>query len=363
MRVGIIDADLLSNGDHRFPNLACLKISGYHKEKQDNVKLLLEWEGIKQYDIVYVSKVFDFSNIPIDLDTYSNIKYGGTSLFYDKAEALPDEIEHHKPDYDLYLPWVNEMISKGRKRKEFESYLDYSIGFCSRGCFRKCSFCVNKKYDKVELHSPVVEFIDESKKYICLLDDNILGYSNWKDVIEQLKETNKPFQFKQGMDIRLINEEKAKLLSSCKYKGHYIFAFDNIEDQELIKRKLYIWKKYCKKTTKLYVLCGFDRENEYDSKFWIQDIIDTFERIKILMEYKCLPYIMRYKEYKGSPYSEIYIELARWCNQPALFTKKSFREFCLVDPKRNSTASRMMSFEKECPNIAEKYFDLKYEEL
>lgn len=363
LKIGIIDADLLSNGNHRFPNLACMKISGYHKEKQDNVDLLLGWEGIEQYDIVYVSKVFDFSKIPIDLDTYSNVKYGGTGFYYDKAEALPDEIEHHKPDYGLYLSWVNEMISKGRKRKEFEYYLDYSIGFITRGCFRKCSFCVNKKYDKVEFHSLIEEFLDENKKYICLLDDNILGYSKWKEVIEQLKMTNKPFQFKQGMDERIMTEKKAEILNSCKYRGDFIFAFDNIEDQELIKEKLKIWKKYCNKTTKLYVLCGFDRADKYNMKFWKQDIIDTFERIKILMEYKCLPYIMRFKEYEKSPFRGTYINLARWCNQPNFFKKKSYREFCLANGENSSTVKYMRELEEKHPEIAEKYFDLKYEEL
>lgn len=35
MKIGIIDADLLGRKKHRFPNLACMKISGYHKEKGD----------------------------------------------------------------------------------------------------------------------------------------------------------------------------------------------------------------------------------------------------------------------------------------------------------------------------------------
>lgn len=33
MRIAIIDADLVGNGNHRFPNLASMKISGYHKNK------------------------------------------------------------------------------------------------------------------------------------------------------------------------------------------------------------------------------------------------------------------------------------------------------------------------------------------
>lgn len=324
----------------------------------------MNWKDIDQYDKVYVSKVFDYSIIPIDLDTYKNVEYGGTGFFYDNAESLPDEIEHHKPDYDLYLPWVNDMIDKGKKRKEFEYYLDYSIGFTTRGCFRKCDFCVNKKYNKVELHSPIEEFLDINRKYICLLDDNILGYPNWKEIINKLKATNKYFQFKQGMDERLMTEEKAEILSSCKYRGDYIFAFDNIEDRELIENKLTIWKKYCSKTTKLYVLCGFDRNNNYDEQFWKQDIIDTFERIKILMEHQCLPYIMRYKKYEDSPFKGTYINLARWCNQPSQFKKRSYREWVNanieVDGENCSTNKYMKFLEKKYPEVAKEYFNVKY---
>ena len=31
MRIGIIDADLMGRKQHRFPNLCCMKISGYYK--------------------------------------------------------------------------------------------------------------------------------------------------------------------------------------------------------------------------------------------------------------------------------------------------------------------------------------------
>ena len=32
LRVAVIDADLIGRKKHRFPNLACMKISGYYKE-------------------------------------------------------------------------------------------------------------------------------------------------------------------------------------------------------------------------------------------------------------------------------------------------------------------------------------------
>jgi len=137
-----------------------MKISGYHKKLCDNVTLKLDYTNLIDFDTVYISKVFMDTIVPEDILTMPNVKYGGTGFFYDKAEPLPNNIEHHMPDYDLYNDWVDSMIANGRKRKEFENYLDYSIGFTTRGCFRKCQFCVNKNYNSVKLHSPLEEFYD-----------------------------------------------------------------------------------------------------------------------------------------------------------------------------------------------------------
>ena len=54
MKIGIIDADLIGRKKHRFPNLASMKLSGYHKEKGDTVKLLLDYNKIQEYDLVYI---------------------------------------------------------------------------------------------------------------------------------------------------------------------------------------------------------------------------------------------------------------------------------------------------------------------
>ena len=371
--IGIIDADLISRPKHRFPNLACMKISGYMKSQKYDVKLITDYEEIKNnnFDKIYISKVFTDTNVPEWVLQLDNVEYGGTGFFYDKADPLPDYIEHHMPDYHLYDEWVEHQLKNGGKPLDYKYYTQYSIGFMTRGCFRKCSFCVNKNYNKVELHSPVEEFLDKNRKYICLLDDNILGFSNWKEVLESLQKTGKRFEFKQGMDIRLMTDEKARMLVESKYIGDYIFAFDNIADKDLIEEKLKLWKRYCTttaQTTKLYVFCGFDRNDKWDYDFWVQDIKDTFERIKILMKYGCLPYIMRFERYKESPYAGTYINLARWCNQPNFFKKTSYRKYCEMNQERtkNSICSAMRylnEFELKHPDIAKEYFDLKFEDL
>lgn len=46
MRVAIIDADFIERKTHRFPNLTCMKISGYHKARGDEVFLKRSWDGL-----------------------------------------------------------------------------------------------------------------------------------------------------------------------------------------------------------------------------------------------------------------------------------------------------------------------------
>ena len=225
--IGIIDADLIGRKKHRFPNLASMKISGYHKKKGDKVTLLLNYDDLEKYDKVYISKVFTDTHVDENVLKLDNVEYGGTGFFYDKAPNLPYEIEHHMPDYSLYDDWVNDMLEKGTKRVELSYYLDYSIGFTTRGCFRKCVFCVNRNHTKVVKHSPVSEFLDENRKYICLLDDNILGYGKCSEIFEELNSTKKKFQYKQGMDERLLTDEKCKMIFDSNYRGDYIFDFDD----------------------------------------------------------------------------------------------------------------------------------------
>jgi len=363
MRIGIIDADLLDNGT-RHPNLACEKISGFYKEAGNDVKLIIDYSDIDNYDEVFMSKVFDFTQVPIDVNNkelYPHLHIGGTGFFWKDAPDLPYEIEHHMPDYHLYDEFIDKEIARGIKPIRYKDYIDYSIGFTTRGCFRKCEFCVNEKYDHAFRHAHVSEFLDVTRKYIYLWDDNIFAYSRWFDVFDELNATGKPFQFRQGLDMRLMTDRKAKVLSESKYHGDYIFAFDHIEDRDLIESKLDIWQQFCTKIPKLYVLCGFDSQDE-------TDIANTFERIKILMKHHCLPYIMRHEFYEKSKYRGIYVTLARWCNQPNFLKKKSFREYCEanqdyhINPNTLCAAlASMRAFEKDHPDIAGKYFDMKWD--
>ena len=381
MNIAIIDADLIGRAKHRFPNLACMKLSAYYKSQGNDVCLKTDYSDLDQYDHICISKVFTDTMVPDEVLALDNVEYGGTGFFYDKAPKLPDEIEHIMPDYYLYDEWVNEKLATGGKRKDFVYYLDYSIGFLTRGCFRQCEFCVNKNYKRCEAHSPVLEFIDESRPKLCFLDDNFFACPQWKELISEVKATGKRFQFKQGLDERLLTDDKIHELMSWSYDGDYIFAFDNIEDKDLIVSKLHrIRELYptTKKHFKFYVLCGFDRNGKWDAGFWKQDIADTFDRIKTLADYGALPYVMRFEKCYTSQYTGVYTTIAAWCNQPSIFHKFSYRDYCrckgmgdknyakykrdfkgyMKDIGKKGSAWRYMEcLEETFPDIAEQYFD------
>lgn len=368
MKIGIIDADLISRKKHRFPNLACMKISAYHKSKGHEVSLLRSYNEIENYDKVFISKVFAETPVPDGVVDLPHVEHGGTGFYYDKATPLPPEIEHIKPDYHLYDEFVTGLLEAGVSRSALKYYLDYSIGFTTRGCIRGCSFCVNKNYRVCLKHSPVEEFVDPDRKYICLLDDNVLSCKDWRSIFDELNATGKRFQFKQGMDERLLTDEKCEIVFNSNWIGDYIFAFDNIEDQRIVVKKLGLIRKHTDKIPKFYCFCGYNHEEPgvYEEWFWPEDIANLFERVQILVKYRSLPYVMRYPEYKSAPtvYRGMYDTIARWCNQPSFIKKKSFREFCFDTPGQNKSAPKYAEeFERLHPLIAETYFDMKWSDF
>ena len=324
MNIAVIDADFISRKRHRFPNLVCEKLSGYYKKIGDNAILKTDYENLSDFDKIFIAKVFTDTPIDSEILKLPNVEYGGTGFFYDNAKPLPFEIEHSMPDYHLYDDWLTLHDNGGT---EFKAYKDYSIGFLTRGCFRHCVFCVNKNYDKVFKHSPLDEFLDTSRKKIYLLDDNFFGYSDWKKLLLELQETNKPFHFKQGLDVRLLDEEKAKILFKSKYDGDFIFAFDDIRDAPIIEEKLKLIRRYTNKNVKFYVLCGYDRRGKFDDNFFKQDLRETILRLKLLKKYDCKGYVMRFKTCYESAYRKIYSNIASWTNQPQFFIKMPLNEF------------------------------------
>ena len=379
--VGLVDADLLAKGT-RHPNLALLKIAGFLYDNCIDFELILDNRAdISKYSHIFLSRVFTFTKLP---DFYEKIKgtpneakfhVGGTGFYVTEKDikkfskernedmhrlendpflmTLPNktpgakpygiDMARQMPFYHLYDKYVEQQVEKGYKREKYKDYQQYSIGFLTRGCIRHCPFCVNKLEKTIVPYSKLEWFLDKEvdkkgrriRPYIYLWDDNFLAsnYSLWKPLLQELIDSKQPFQFRQGLDERMLaqspyGEEMAEMLSKAKYHGDFIFAFDNWKDRETIERALKIWKRYNpKKGTKFYLFCGYMLAQDSHDRFY-SDIWELFQRIKILMTYGCVGYVMRHEDYHKYEISNLYIQIARWCNQQAFYKKMSFWEFC-----------------------------------
>ena len=195
----------------KLPNLALMKLSTYHKHLGDSVGF-----KIPNPDIVYVSIVFEQQANWIEkLFPKANVIYGGSG--YDLQTKLNDDIETLKPDYSLY------------------PQIDYSIGFTTRGCIRKCHFCiVPEKEGKLTRAQHPSKFHEFRFHKIMLLDNNILADSDWFFEVSNWIIDNHLSLREHGMDIRLMNDKIAKRLSQMKFYKPMHFAFDNDKDEPAV---------------------------------------------------------------------------------------------------------------------------------
>ena len=305
-KIGLVDVD-----GHNFPNIPLMKISAWHKAQGDHV----EWYEPMfsgHMDKVYMSKVFSFSpDYEFYIDADEVIKGGsgycislvnGKEVF-DKSKdiELPYEIEHIYPDYSLY------------------GITDTAYGFLSRGCPRGCSFChVEAKEGRASRKVANLKEFWNGQKNIVLCDPNILACKQWKDLLQQLIDSKAWVDINQGLDIRLMTEEKAEMLKQIKMKQLH-FAWDRYQDKETILPKFKMFKDIYggnERSLIVYVLCNFDTTLEQD-----------LERIYTLRELGYWAYVMLYNK-EHIPRRHELRKLARWVNNRFIFAKcETFEDY------------------------------------
>jgi len=277
MKIGLFDID------SKLPNLALMKISTYHKSKGNQVEITTPL--FANHDKYYASKIFKFSTLPL---LPKNTLIGGTG--FQVESKLPAEIEDCQPDYKLY------------------PHCDFSWQRFSTGCIRDCEFCVvRKKEGNIKPFPPMN--LNPKGKYIHLLDNNFFASRNWKESILYLLEIGQPIIF-EGVDVRILTDEKAEWLNKIKLKGQIHIAWDNIKEDVYTRVKEVIkiipaYKIMC------YVLVGFNTSEEQD-----------LYRIEKLRKLKIDPFVMPYD--KKNQYQK---KIARWCNHKAIFKSVKWEDY------------------------------------
>ena len=285
MKIGLFDID------SKYHNLALMKISAWHKSFGDQTELYNPLMK-KTYNRVYVSKIFSKGNKEEGYIPKNSI-IGGSG--YSLKTVLPYDMEHFMPDYSLYN-------------------LNYSLGFTTRGCIRNCGFCiVREKEGNIREHAEVEEFLNFKSNVIVLLDNNFLALPSHIKKLNHYINKGWIMDFNQGLDIRLVNKENAKLLAKIKHYKQIRFAWDFIETEKEVKEGLNILFKAGVKPYQVmvYILCNFNTT-----------IGEDIYRQQELNNLGVDPFIMLYGEA-----NERMRNLQRWANRRQISKKCKFEDY------------------------------------
>jgi hypothetical protein len=246
-KVGLIQVDGV------MPNLALMKMHRWAREKGMNP--------------VYI----DLSTLGVDQWFGSKVFMGGSG--YDLKGTLPQDIEELTPDYEAFN-------------------LDHDVVFTSRGCIRNCKdFCIVREKEG-GIHEIENWQKDIKHSQVIVMDNNFLASPLWKEKLWYFIDNEIKVNFNQGLDIRLIDDEKAAMLSMVNYydlsfKNHRLyFAFDNINLESIFREKLALLLQYIKnpKHIMVYMLIGGKG----------QTFEDAMARYKIIKSFGCMPFPMKF---------------------------------------------------------------------
>jgi hypothetical protein len=220
--VGLLDVD------SRIPNLALMKLSQHFKNQGKKSRLIRKSDSFQGTNTVFASCVFNSATTRKKIANLKKhhgerIVFGGTG--YDIENRLGEEIENLESDYSLY-PELS----------------DRAIGFLTRGCPNKCSFCiVPQKEGTIKQVSSLEALLQGKLNKLILLDDNILAHPKVYDLLEEMVKKNLQVNFNQTLDIRRIDADKAKLLKQIKCsnirfsRSNYYFSLNDNKHLEQIE--------------------------------------------------------------------------------------------------------------------------------
>jgi hypothetical protein len=291
---------LLVQVDGKLPNLALMKISSYYKSKGHETGF-----AYANPDKVYVSCIFSKNVFHARgiRHYYPNAEFhiGGPGL--GRPNHLPKEMDGVMPDYSLY-PDIN-----------------YSVGYTQRGCPNACPFCIVPQLEG-SFHevAPISAFHNPNFNNLLLYDNNFFYSKLWKEKLDYIHDHDLRVSFNQGLDARLMDEEKSVALAETKAydlsfrtRRHY-FSWDLVENEVPILAGLQRVidagvKPY---TIMVYMLVGFNTTHDQDEY-----------RFHKLRELGVDPFAMLFNNRKNDPWLR---HFGRWVNK-RVYKSCSFEEY------------------------------------
>lgn len=194
---------------------------------------------------------------------------------------------------------------------------DYDLGFTTRGCIRRCHFCVvPKKEGDFHIHQHPREFHHPDHRQAVLMDNNILVNRDWfLEVSDWLRGNNLKVDFNQGLDLRLMTREYAEVIAELHPIKNWHFAFDSLTYRPSVEAGIKMLKD-----------AGVNLRNRANFYVYLHDDADfesALERCRILRAHNCLPYIMVNRD---AIRTQRMTDLKRW-TRPQIFFQTDFADY------------------------------------
>lgn len=312
--IGLVDVDGHAKkklwGGTIHPNIALGKISRWHKQQGDSV----EWAiPMFHYDIVYMSKVFNFSQDDLTVYDADKVIKGGTG--HDVLSTLPPEIDRLQPDYSIW-PGIRT---------------DTAFGFLTRGCPNKCKWCVVPiKEGAVRPYMDCDEIAIEGRHKLVLMDNNILAAGDYaKQQILKIIGRGYRVDFNQAIDARLMTDEFAALMARTKWIDRRIrFGCDTTAQISHCERAMEMLAAHgFKGDFFIYTMLNSDFSESYNRVTYWSERSKQTRRDKAPQ--RIYPYCQPYRD----PMKTVHLfpqwqkDLTHWCNNRALFNSMEFPDF------------------------------------
>jgi hypothetical protein len=292
MKVLLVDVDSLQ------PNLALMKLSAHHKAQGDTVG----WH-IGDPDLVYASIVFKKNRYKSDglrfMHPDAKIVVGGSG--FDLSTRLEAEIENIKPDYDLYPDQA------------------YSMGFTTRGCTRRCRFCiVPQKEGRLTRAQHPQEFHDDRFDTIMIMDNNWVANKDWFMETSAWIRDQKLRLIEGGMDIRYMTPQIAARLNELKWAKPMKFAYDDERYGKQVTKGLEVLKEAgvpIRHRCMFYVYLDSNDGKAFDS---------ALARCRALKGWGVTSFVMFNIDRVPSERTKW---LRHWANRPALYWSCDYKDY------------------------------------
>lgn len=260
MRIALVDGTKKSN---IYP-LPLLKIGAWRKSIGDEVKIFYgSLPKAGAYDEIWITTKFTF-DIPFAVGLTREAKSRARRVYVGgiSATLLPEYFRREGVDVHIGLIPEAEPFHPDYSLLGFAP--EYSITHTSRGCIRKCGFCMVSKLETEFCDRPEWDKdISPETRRILFFDNNWLAKPKKlliRDVekIRALMANNhiREVDFNQGLDARLVTEEIADLLAGLPIRP-IRFAFDGMHEDKYYQTAITRMAARGHKDFRNYVLYNF----------------------------------------------------------------------------------------------------------